>query len=157
MKMGVDRGVERACQIAKIGIWGLGIFGLVMLFSGDSGGINLVLIAIMLHFMGGQEMQARAYASSYAYGYNSSSMSSTYNVFGGYNKQANNYGSQSGFFSKLVNNWKEKKQRKIKEKQTANREEVDQILRKVNEEGIGSLTDEERQTLNNASNDLRNK
>jgi Zn-dependent protease len=157
MKMGIDRGVERACQIAKIGIFGLGIFGMVMLFSGDPGGINLVLIAVMLHFMGGQEMQARAYASSYAYGYNSSSMSSAYNVFGGYSQTANNYNSQPGFFSKLINNWKAKKQRKLKEKQTANREEVDKILRKVNEEGIGSLTDEERQTLNNASSNLRNK
>lgn len=64
LRYGVERAIPMAVTVARLGTLGLGLFGLIQLMTSGSG-ISLVMIAVMLYFMGGQELQARQHVESF--------------------------------------------------------------------------------------------
>lgn len=146
MKMGSERALPLAVKIAKGGMIALGIIGLILMAQGSSMGLNLVLIAVLIYFIGNQEMQAMSYISSYTGGYGS---------YSGFSQPHRN--KSESWLGKKISTWKENRRKKQEENDNRNREAVDNILRKVNEQGIGSLSPEERNLLNKASDELRRK
>ncbi|MHC4885165.1 MAG: site-2 protease family protein [Planctomycetota bacterium] len=150
LKYGAAQAIPLACRIARIGTFGLGGLGLVMLATGQ-GGFSLILIAVVLYFMGGQELQARQHVQNFTSG--------GYGRDGGRGGQSFHFGQaessspqrQPGWIQRTWNAHQEKKAQALKEAEAVFRAEVDEVLRKVHREGIGNLTPEERELLNEAS------
>ncbi|MHC4872509.1 MAG: M50 family metallopeptidase [Planctomycetota bacterium] len=141
IKMGPDRALPLAVKIARGGIIALGIFGFILFIYGSGFGLNILLIAVFIYFLGNQEMQAMNRIQSFS---------------GGYGTYISQPQKTQGWFSARIDEWKKKKEEKKKAAEAVEKEEVDNILRKVNEEGISSLTPEEKDILNRASDKIRN-
>ncbi len=139
IKMGSIDAAEPAVKISKFGTIILGIIGVILLISGHSYGISILLIAIFIYFLGNHEMQTidniLFFASEHA--------------------PSSSPKEREGWLTRKINARKKKLREQKKEKEIAEREEVDNILRKVNREGISSLTSKEKYVLNKASQKIK--
>ncbi len=151
--------------ISPIGFALLVLYGLVRLRSGDFGGVSMVVIAVILYLNGSQELAMRSGYSGYS-GYTGADRgyadSQNYSTRGGTGRLYANYEArqekkkqQPGPIKRFLNGFSARAAAKKKEKDDALKAEVDRILDKVKQDGLNSLTPEERDTLNRASQQLR--
>lgn len=164
MRMGPARAVPAMKTISRVGLVILGLVGVVLLLQGQ-GGVMLILLAVVLYVLGGQEMQARQYAGAYAGG-----------MSGGFGPSAArepwampDWSPERGFASPpdqpaeskpgWFQRWRQERAAQKTEKEQAERtamnQRVDAILAKVKKDGIGSLSPEEKDILNKASQQYR--
>ncbi len=159
-------GPEKALKLVKpLSIAGIVIlcgYGIYLTIMGNQSGMMLILIGLLVYFQGNQELQARMYAARY------SSMQNTANT--NYSHQSKRDASFKDIFSSkskhtsdpenesIIASWK-RKRREAKEsreaKKKAERSEldrrVDEVLKKVKQEGIANLSPGEKAILQSAS------
>jgi len=111
-----------------------------------------VLIASFLYTTGQQELQARMYASNYA-ALDKAPWRDDYS-YGSVDWEAR-AARKPGWLEKIKFNWRAKREMKEQAENKAMQEKVDAILLKVHEQGIASLSGEERRILNLASSKAR--
>ena len=165
MVLGVDRGISIMRKVALAGLLTMGLIGIACILLGNpTQGIMLIAIAVVLHMMGRQEMWARQYAGFYAGGSGTRSVG-----FGGEAEpwSVGNWQPGEGVTSSTgaekppgwFSRWRQERVRKRAAKEEAERQalnkRVDEVLAKVKREGIGSLTNEEKDLLNRASQEYR--
>jgi Zn-dependent protease len=161
-------GLERALKIVRpMTIVGTGFFvvwGLYDFTRGDAfGGIFMLLIAYLVWTQGAQEWQARAYAEQYA---QEANWWNTSGWPGG--RSANNWRfaaeklaakpaaeSASGIASRFLARWQAAKKMKKEMAEAEFNRRIDDILRKVHQDGVAKLTAEERASLMKASEKYR--
>lgn len=152
LKVGPARATSYIKPMSVAGAIILGCVGVFQLISGNGGGIFLILIAVFIYIKGGQELQARSYLSMYA-------DYSPYNQgYGGYSQSSyttnssNSVNNEPGFIGKWLNKRKEDAAKKKQEQNEELTRRVDEVLAKVKNEGIASLTPGEKALLQKASN-----
>jgi Zn-dependent protease len=160
MRLGFERAIPIAARIARAGLVCLGVVGFLILLAGNwHQGIVLMLISIVLYMQGGQEMQARQYAATYAAGghayepWRQSPWQDGDQAQGAWESKAE----ESGWVRKKVDAWQARQRENKERKSQQLRRDVDEILRKVKEEGVGALTPQERKLLDEASREYRDR
>lgn len=170
MFMGPERGLAAMRKISLIGVACFVLFGLWSIYAGDLiGGVILAGLGIYLYVGGQQEMQARMYASQYmghraspggfgGYGPRQPWEAPAWSADRGWESGGGGVGGQpakEGWFA----SWRRKRAEKAALRQATAKKErdqrVDRILAKVNQQGLNSLTPEERRLLHQTSEDYR--
>ena len=154
------KGPEKAIKLVKplsiAGVVILCAYGLLQVVGGNQSGIMMILIGLLVYFQGNQELQARMYAARY------SSLNDSWK------SSATNGRAQDATFSQkshpksstprqdsILDSWRKKRQQareaKKRKKKTELDDRVDEVLKKVKEEGITNLTPGEKAILQSAS------
>ncbi len=161
----IFKGPEKALRFVKpMTIAGVALlcgYGALNMLSGNPNGLFMILIGVLVYFQGNQELQARMYAARY------SSMHDTWqNSFKSDKHKDATYNSSNYNKSKksskdtfkedsIIGAWRKKrkasKEAKLKAKRTELDDRVDEVLRKVKEEGISTLSPGEKALLQSAS------
>lgn len=151
LRHGAEEGIRRAGRYALYGIIGLTGIGIWMMVTRDSStGLSLVLIAVLLYLMGRQEAQARQFVAAYAHSRPPAQERPNW-----YPRDHEMYGDpiihKRGWLQRWLDARALKKKERVKAQTLRDNARVDEILRKVNNEGIGGLSAEERQFLEDTS------
>ena len=158
------KGPEKAFRYVRpmtiAGVIILCTLGILQILTGNTGGVFLLLIGIMMYRQGNQEIQARTYASRY------SSMNDNwrnqYYQSNSYNSSTQKTKQNKVYEDSIFSSWKKRRQklRKAREKAKTSKREtekteldkrVDEVLKKVKTEGISKLTPGEKAILQSAS------
>ncbi len=156
--VGPQRGTQMMGRVALIGVALLVGTGLYMIMVHDQTrmGIMLILVASFLYTTGRQEIQARMFVSRYRSSTIGRPQTNAEPPWGmpEWNPQhgfAPDHDKSRGWFSRWQQKRKEAALRREKEEHDQLTKKIDVILAKVKAEGLASLTPDERQTLNQAS------
>ncbi len=164
------KGPEKAIKLVKplsiAGVVLLCAYGVIQMLSGNQSGMMMILIALLIYFQGNQELQARMYAARYS-SMNDSwrSPNSSYTQDATFKtntskakkaKSAKNANNES-----ILGSWlrqrREAKEKKEQASRTELDERVDEVLKKVKEEGIANLSPGEKALLQSASKKYKSK
>lgn len=158
-RRGFEDGIRLMRYVSQGGIVVVALMGVGMLFYGRWDGIFFLAIALLLYLQGDQEIQARVYASQYLEGATLIWRESPMNI--GTDVQASwdsveEEGSipqrkKEGWLRRLLRRRQEKREERERARRRELERKIDAILAKVKQEGIGSLTPQERELLHRAS------
>ncbi len=154
-KRGAAWAIPWAGRVARGALAVLFLFGLVGMISGAMvrGGVLMALAAV-LYLQGKQELQARAYAARYAPQHAPAAWTPP-EPWTSSQAHASERRKQPGWMGRRMARWRKDRAARVREQESALRDQVDEVLRKVNEQGIRSLTPSERQVLDRASRTYR--
>ena len=157
------KGPERALKLVKpLSIAGVVIlcgYGLLQMSAGNQSGLMMILIGLLVYFQGNQELQARMYAARYnsmndSWKSRYTQYSSKDATFSSPNKKKKTQDSSLNNES-IIGTWRRKRREAREAKKKANQteldERVDEVLKKVKEEGIANLSPGEKAILQSAS------
>ncbi len=164
------KGPEKALKLVKpLSIAGVVLlcgYGVLQMLSGNQSGMMMILIGLLVYFQGNQELQARMYAARY------SSMNDSWRTtdnkysqdatFTSYTRKNKKTSAQTKEKSEsILGSWlrkhREAKEKREKASRTELDERVDEVLKKVKEEGISSLSPGEKAILQSASKKYKSK
>ncbi|MBN2712876.1 MAG: M50 family metallopeptidase [Planctomycetes bacterium] len=163
---GPEKAIPAMAKVTKVCLVLLAAAGVLVAVNGNIyQGVMLIGIAVMVYFMGKQELQARMYAAQYTGG-------GGFNIYSMQQQQVQPWESpewhpekgfakpeekKQGWFAR----WQEKRSAEKSRREQEAKEElnrnVDEILAKVKRDGIGSLSPKEKDILNRASAEQRKK
>ncbi len=160
MALGPKRGIRTMGRVALVGIGLLALAGAAALWSGEVRmGLALILIGTFLYTTGRQELQARMFVAHYA------SSAAAAPAPQRQPWEVPDWSPTEGFAEPETKSasWFERRRQKKQEEREAReqaeaealKERVDAVLAKVKRDGLGGLTAEERQALDQASQSYR--
>jgi stage IV sporulation protein FB len=159
MKYGVARAVRLSGSVARVGFIGMGVVGLLLLVGGRGyNGFVLILMAAFLYSLGRPELQARQHAESYAGGTAYEPWRAPDSWRGGtVPSEPEPPADRPGWLGRKLADLRRRRADARRAADQETRQAVDEVLRKVKAEGVGALTPKERDLLNRASRDFRDR